>query len=307
MDDSFDMRLLKKEIDSVSESYIKVLLWNICGDTKAGFTKARKDIVPPIVESINPDVLLLQETCNRSLVKSIMKKLRSATSRDYRNAPRDVGETKVIYDANKYDCLLNAEKIFAQEEEKLSLNDMLWKAVEILTLAAESTEEEKSVYDILIRQCISVACFRKRDSPKSPVVIFISFHNHNQSESDVQARYVEELSELVSIIRELTRCEVLVGADCNQQLIYPCPCPSAYPYHTVLDYTPTRRLKSGQIDYFILDPPDFPVQQHDLLKLIECTTCSRLTDEQITYWKRVLNHDPLVCKIGVYHSKTRKL
>ena len=71
-------------------------------------------------------------------------------------------------------------------------------------------------------------------------------------------------------------------------------------YHDVLNHKPTRRLQSGQIDYFILDPPDFPVQQHDLLRLVEWTTCLRLTDEQI---ERVLDHDPLVCKIGMYYRK----
>ena len=96
-------------------------------------------------------------------------------------------------------------------------------------------------------------------------------------------------------------------ASWSQQLIYQCLCCSAYLYHDALDHKPTRRLQSGQIDYFILDPPDFPVQQHDLLRLVEWTTCLRLTDEQIAHWKRVLNHDPLVCKIGMYYRKLERV
>lgn len=136
--------------------------------------------------------------------------------------------------------------------------------------------------------------FRKQDSPESPAVIFISFHNYDQIEdADVRQRSVEGLCQLVSMIRKLTQCMVLVGIgdktadttcgarDFNQRLI--CPI-FDYAYHTILDYTPTdRQLQSGQIDYFILDPPDCPIQQHDVLKLIERITCSRLTDEQITH------------------------
>ena len=93
---------------------------------------------------------------------------------------------------------------------------------------------------------------------------------------------------------------VLTGADLNQQLICPCPCPCTYPYHSILDYTPTdRRWQSGQIDYFILDPPcciEKPVKQLDLSQLVKRRN---LTDQQATFWKAILDHDPLMCTIRV--------
>ena len=119
MADPLDMRSLQRALPgsavvtaSPSESYpIKVLLWNIHGKSGPGYTQARQDVVPPIIESINPDVLLLQETSNRGLVNSIMN-LRSET-REYKDAPT-VGarEIRIIYDAKKYIHLLNTEKEF---------------------------------------------------------------------------------------------------------------------------------------------------------------------------------------------------
>ena len=136
MADPLDMRSLQSALPdsavvtaSPSEPYpIKVLLWNIHGETIAGYTQARQDFVLPIIESINPDVLLLQETTNRRLIRSIMN-LRSGT-REYKYAPtEDVGETRIIYDAKKYACLSNTKKRFTQDdsEENMSLNDVLRK------------------------------------------------------------------------------------------------------------------------------------------------------------------------------------
>ena len=308
-----DMRPLRRALPvsavvtaSPSESYpIKVLLWNIHGETAAGCTQARQDIVPPIIRRINPDVLLLQETSNRILVNSIMDP-RSGT-REYKDTPTvGAGETRIIYDAKKYIHLPNTDKQFTQDDsrQKMSLNDVLRKGKqEIFRVKSTKLRDEKlPVLKTAIELRISVACFKKKGSPRSPTVIFISFHNFNTSEgADVRARCVEGLCRLVSIIKRLTGCVVLAGADFNQQLICPCPCPCTSPYRTILDYTPTeRRLKSGQIDYFILDPPDcikIPVKPLDL-KHVKLASHSRLTKEQVTtFWKCVLNHDPLVCTI----------
>ena len=224
-----------------------------------------------------------------------------------KDAPtEDVGETRIIYDAKKYIRLSNTKKRFTQDdsEENMSLNDVLTKAKhEIFRVRSTKLRDEKlPVLEKTFKLRISVAGFKKKGSPRSPTVIFISFHNFNTSVgADVRARCVEGLCQLVSIIKRLTGCVVLVGADFNQQLICPCPCPCTYPYRTILDYTPTdRRLQSGQIDYFVLDPPDCiatPVKQHDLIELVERTIHSRLTQERITTCKRILNHDPLVCTI----------
>ena len=171
---------------------IKVVLWNIHGKTEAGYPQARKDIVPPVIESVNPDILLLQETCDRPLVKSIMK-LRSET-REYRDVQREnVRETRIMYDAEKYDSLLATEKNFPHGK---SLNDVLCEAKqEIFTTAHHRTklrESKNPVFRSAFEQRISIAVFRKRDSSNSPKVIFISFHNFNLSEGvDVRARCVE--------------------------------------------------------------------------------------------------------------------
>ena len=66
---------------------IKVLLWNIKGDSGPGYTEARRLLVPAIVNEIDPDVLLLQETTDRNLMNSITNPKDNSDERKYKDAP----------------------------------------------------------------------------------------------------------------------------------------------------------------------------------------------------------------------------
>ena len=232
---------------------IKVLLWNIPGDTCKVYTSAHQKVVTFVVNEINPDVLLLQETSNRRLVSSIMRS-RSDTRKYEDVSTIDVRETRIIYDTNKYNLVPSDKKIFPQDSGTKSLDDVLRISKKRVLIKENLKLRDGKFSDLekILEHRISVASLRRNTFPESPIVVFISFHNVHLSEgADVRARDVECFCQLVSEIRELTGCVVLAGADFNQQLIRP------YSYRTILDYTPTdRRLKSGQIDYFVLDPPN---------------------------------------------------
>ena len=93
---------------------IKVLLWNIHGETSKGYTSFHQEVVTLVVNEIDPDVLLLQETSNRRLVSSIVR-LRSDTRKYEAVSTIDVRETRIIYDTNKYNLVPSDKKIFPQD------------------------------------------------------------------------------------------------------------------------------------------------------------------------------------------------
>ena len=287
---------------------IKVLLWNIFGP---GYAEARRLLVPAIVNEVDPDVLLLQETKERQLMNTITNPKNNGDERKYKDVlATDSTETRVIYDANKY-SLVNQEKLFLKDKEtlegilKISIESVL-SAENMVSLRKGKLEVLKDVFE----NRISIAGLRRKDSPASPVVAFLSFHNvHKSKGADVRARAVEGICQIVSKIRDLTECVVLAGADFNQQL-------TTCHNHTILKYTPTdRRLKSGQIDYFILDPPDcvrVPVKPWNYMEASENAnnplnaTMTRLLRENnektgkpytITEYDKALDHDPLVCEL----------
>ena len=217
-------------------------------------------------------------------------------------------ETRVVYDTSKY-IIVNEEKLFLGNKE--TLESVLRISIERVLSAENMVNLRKGKLEYLrdvFEYRISIAGLRRQGSPEDPVVVFLSFHNVHQSEgADVRGRAVEGICQLVSHIKDLTECVVLAGADFNQQL-------TTCHNHTILKYTPTdRRLKSGQIDYFILDPPGcvrVPVKPWDFIRAKEnknnplhktMESLLKKTNEKtkklytIEEYNEALDHDPLVC------------
>ena len=168
-----------------------------------------------------------------------------------------VTESQVLYDSSKYAQISDEEKLFPLNgKHKKSLSVILDRAKEKVfsaksdKLRDEAFEELQKVFD----ERISIVALRMKDCSETTIMIFLSFHNvlkvRENIGADVRARAIEGFCQLVTKLHNLTGCVVLAGADLNQQLIEPIPYP-------ILDYMPTpRRLRSGQIDYFILESDD---------------------------------------------------
>ena len=250
--------------DEKSPLSIKVLSWNIDGINDAGFSRIRPVLVTCVVKRTNPDVILLQEIQPRN-TPAIINKFFKLVNIRYKEAVgkgkkviEKVTESQVLYNSSKYEQVDETEKLFPidHDVDKQSLSVILDQAKgEVFTATSDKLregafEELEKVFD----ERISIVGLRIKHWKEGPIMIFLSFHNvHNVAYygADIRARAVEGFCQLVTELRNLTGCVVLAGADLNQQLIEP------YPYPTILDYTPTpRRLHSGQIDYFILEPVD---------------------------------------------------
>ena len=242
---------------------VKVLSWNINGDNSAGFSPIRPDLVSCVVLETMADVILLQEIQPRNTpekINELAKQYKEAVGagKKVRKTAKDkeVTESQVLYDRKQYEQMGDTEKLFPidSDVDKQSLSVVLGQAKDEVfsttsdKLRQRAFEELKKVFD----ERISIVGLRIKDCKEGPIMIFMSFHNvHTSIGADIRARAIEGFCQLVTKVRNLTECVVLAGADFNQQLIEP------YPYPTILDYTPTpRRLKSGQIDYFILEPVD---------------------------------------------------
>ena len=157
---SMDMSKMKDELLNISttssstkpsetESFppVKVLLWNIHGDTckskqsdAAGAeemnpdklreqsasgaeemnpdkldadsaSSARNLLVPRVVKKVDPDILLLQETKTDKLVDKIIK----STDRGYQQVQaKDKTESRILY-ANKYTEISKDDKLFPRQ------------------------------------------------------------------------------------------------------------------------------------------------------------------------------------------------
>ena len=239
---------------------IKVLSWNINGDNSAGFSTIRSDVVTGVVLKTSPDVILLQEIQPRNTPAKINRFTTMYSNKYYKEAVGEgnkAPESQVLYDSSQYAQIGDTKKLFPIDSDvaKKSLTDLLDQAKDEVfsetsdKLRQGAFEDLKKVFD----ERISIVGLRmKVPKQEGPLMIFLSFHNVYKSKgADVRARGIEGFCKLVTKLHNLTGCVVLAGADFNQQLIKP------YPYPTILDYTPTpRRLKSGQIDYFILEPAD---------------------------------------------------
>ena len=172
---SMDMSKMKDELLNISttssstkpsetESFppVKVLLWNIHGDTRkskqsdaAGAeeipdklreqsaseaeemnpdeldaesaSSARNLLVPRVVKKVDPDILLLQETKTDKLVDKIIK----STDRGYQQVQaKDKTESRILY-ANKYTEISKDDKLFPRQSEQKThtLNEVLQQSI----------------------------------------------------------------------------------------------------------------------------------------------------------------------------------
>ena len=282
----------------------RVLLWNIHGETRIPGTEVRNLLVPRVVQVVNPDILLLQETKTDKLVDEIIE----YTDRGYQQVQAENRfESRILY-ADKYTNISKDEKLFPlQSEQKThTLNEVLQQSISNVVPKDSQRELRKGrvqgateVFD----SRLSIVGLCVKDHPESPIMIFLSFHNvFSTADSANREKIAGEFCQLVSIIQELTGCVVVGGADLNCQL-------SSKDFN-VIDYEPTERRSAPgkKIDYFVVAPPDSAEKAsvealnfkdtkegdflHPLMSGLQRT--DPYTNERYT---TALDHDPLVCEI----------
>ena len=312
-----DLVKRKLQISVTTPFPIKVLCWNIYGNSSK--TKARNCLVPAVVRAESPDVLLLQEKTSETIVK-LLQKFKNYGVVETTPVPPEKYfiEALILYDQDKYEHLvLHREELFPGGP---ILRDVIYRIIEGVVpnttwqLKDDKTQELRNIfYDRMI-----IVGLKIRDNPKSPIMIFISFHNIYK----VDDRYVRESAklfcDLVLEIQRQTGCVVVAGADLNHQLSTRyCTELGA----TLMQYEVTERRSEGlKVDYCIVAPAStaeeasaealnfVDTEESDTLHSLMSNPIPRPnSDEPCNYtdddYKAALDHDPLVCELTIYVSE----
>ena len=225
---------------------IKVLSWNINGE---GMAELRNRLVPAVVRKISPAIVLLQETTTDKLVKSI-----EAAGRSYVEVRAgDKTESRVLYDGKKYEAISNDQKLFPGEEGgAISLTAVFKLSIERVFPEGEERELRSGRAEgmkELFKKRISIVGLKRKDYPD---FVFMSYHNVNTRQGkDVREKAAKSFCRIVSIIRKMTGCIVVAGADLNYQIDKS----DAHPGCKIPAYDPTPRRQTKKIiDYFIIAP-----------------------------------------------------
>lgn len=285
---------------------IKVLSWNIHGPGKA---EPRNLLVPRVIQKINPDVLLLQETATNKLVQSIKDEGRRVY---HEVCAGKKTESRVVFDSDIYENIPYDRGLFHDGDHKESIS--LKKAFELSIeraipeqreLRAGTVEGMKTLY----KERVSVVGLKRRDQELTPerVTVFMSFHNVNTSQTrEVRDTAASKFCEIVAAMRDLTGTAVVAGADLNCSNIN-------NRVALIPEYEVTERRKwKGKIDYFILASPpakkvQSPVTALDFVEADEANPLHAVVrdllrqhpNHEMVDYKKSLDHDPLVCDLKV--------
>ena len=293
---------------------LKVLSWNIFGSPVQGMADRRNRLVPGVVETINPDVLLLQETKTQLLLRSITE-AGNRRNRQYTQVPAgDPKESQILYDSKIYDNITN-EKIFpVANAPHQNLREALDTSIRIVFPPENERELRGGVRERmreLFANRLSYVGLKRTDDESVPenVIILMSFHNvHTRQGINVRDRAANGLCQIVRRLQEQTGAVVLAGADMNKNIA---------PGGVVLNYDPTVRRAGNVIDYILLASPpnrvlenpitalDFMEAEndnsnplHDLVRDLLRPDDDNVIDT-IEQYGRALDHDPLQCELTI--------
>ena len=217
-----------------------ILSWNIDGKHELG-TRAepRNLLVPRVVDNVDPDVLLLQETRTKKLIKKIMQQRRQ--SRIYKiyepGNPTDKKEARVVYDS----------KIFEPTNEQVQLDTLVTNVYPSDEKPPVSLKEVRKIFKK------RVAVVRLRHIATGRVFIFMSFHNKYKIKENKRRFLARMLCCCVSANMTPNDTLVVAGADFN--II-------DFEHADVPLYTPTQRRQNNMIDYFVARNHDITAQGH---------------------------------------------
>lgn len=297
---------------------ITVLSWNIQGCGGKGLSEARNTLVPNVVETLYPDVLLLQETYPRCLVEDVKSLYDYESVMDGKE-----NESQILYDPTLYHNISD-KKIFPNLLSHLSVNDALVQSITAIIPPARVNEDGGMRRDFRGRlSCVGLIIKGYPLIPQN-VTIFMSYHNFRRC-AVVRNKAAVYLCEIVDNMQRLTGARVVVGADLNLNIMeYQNPdlnftleqkeviegiMPTVLPYETTV-----WRMDKKMIDFIFFNGPndqiveevealDFVIAKfdeddclHEIMKHI-LPKDKKEAKREIKKFRKAVNHDPLVFKI----------
>lgn len=350
---------VKSKKDGEAEE-IKVLSWNIWGgnveEKKDGKSKsskgdvktetekievksrgrtssARHAIVSKVVEEINPDILLLQETKTKILVKEIVvvnkvdpdirqpqettdipvEEIEKLNSRDYKQVAqiREEGakktswkEAKVLYDSNKFEATYLEQRT---NELGLALKTIPEATANVSLREKEGGKPREAGVGNVIKERVSWVRLKKKNDPNAGrEIIFMSFHNYYTTESDNGARV---FCKAVAEMKSRTGVDVVAGADFNCEFDKDKVEENSKEWKEQIhipNYTMSTRRRS-KIDYIITaqKTPDVRVEAREPWDIATSRLEGRVVvdseGERHTFsaddYHKTVDHDPLICTL----------
>ena len=263
---------------------ITVLSWNINGPGRAG---PRNHLVPLVVDDINPDVLLLQETTTNKLITLIEEQCQN---RSYLSeVAGDKKQARILYDSDIFEPWIPS----GSQPAKNSLLDCVADFPQRYRIKTR----RGGVYLSGLREFYDdrVAAVRLRHVDTGEVIVFMSFHNKRTG-----ANVREIATDFCAIVSKNANKEhentlVVAGADLN------CSTFKRKPAH-VPDYgrTPrSLRRATPKVDYFVSAWPRCITVKGG----VRANDVTAVDDPDSPYtvdeYESSLDHDPLVWRLKV--------
>jgi len=180
---------------------LKLLLWNIHGDTSAGMAAAREMLVQKVYSQCNPNIFLLQEVVSPS--KCLPKQIERYS---FRHCAVRASEACIGYDLRLFD---NPRKINIQE---VIGNKRLLSGKTALSTRSNGPTPDQVFYSD--RSC----AIRLRHRPTGKELVLMSFHNASTrtggGKDDVISS-AQGFIKLVCLVYEHEKVPVIAGGDFN--------------------------------------------------------------------------------------------
>ena len=205
---------------------LTVLSWNINGPGKAD---ARRKMIGSVVEHIDPDIMLLQET-----KKSITRLFDKFPKYKCEKAENEE-EAHVLYNKRTF------EKV---SPSKVNLNKILKEMFPSNTLRSGEVPERREV-----RKRMCVVHLRHKRTERE--IIFVSYHNIRKGGGrGAVKKKASEVCQIIAKLHESSKCCIIAGVDFNCNGF---DCANVI----VPDYDATsRRQGKTKVDFFILNKSD---------------------------------------------------
>ena len=256
---------------------LTVVSWNVFGSSQRGMADVRNILVPRVIQRLNPDIALLQETRTNLMAKRILEATRR--KRRYKHlCSGKKNESRILYDANLY--------------TSISLNDALDRAIQGLELERRASQ--------VLRGHTTIMGVRKAATSEScslPRPVFLSFHNTRSREM------ASTFCQLVKALESDLETLVVAGADMNCRIgSFDCR-GTHFPI-----YTPSKR-RHDPIDFYVFSssPVSYPVVKCEGLVDSYYKKSSKLhkvvrdavmeMEIETDTLSLAFNHEPLVCEL----------
>ena len=271
-----------------------------CKGKYTPLTAARNQLVPEVVKDVNPDILLLQETKTQKIVDEISRINQRVYYKECKPLEDSrLKETRILYNSDKF------------EEQKCDTN--------LLQNAIQELKEEETQYEVKLREKedgeprragvgrvvierTSWVCLKRKDTPNAKPIIFMSFHNYNNKDSNKGATV---FCKAVAVMKRLTTFDVVAGGDFNCNI-------EKLPGMGVINipgYAESERRKKrkgrgkAKIDFFVTEPKfrvkvnarDFTAPGDIARKLARKAGCTYTVE----HYDNSVDHDPLICTLTI--------